>query len=167
MKALAALTLTTVLWGCSSLSPVAMVGDVAKAAVGAEPGITAQVGKTNTKQGLGVTTSQEESSSVAPNVYVKQADTVNTVTQASKTTTQQRQTFTTGNVQAETVNLTGNDTESLAIAFLAGLFPPLLLLLWVLPAPAWARHNGRENQQSVPGTWETGESGMQSGAAVQ
>lgn len=166
MKALATITLALALTGCSSLSPVSIAGDVAKAAVGAEPGITAQVGKTNTKQGIGVTASQEESSSISPNVEVKQADTVNTVTKASKTTTQQRQTFTTGNVQAETVNLTGNDTESLAIAFLAGLIPPLLILLWVLPTPAWARHNGRENQQPVSGTGETGEPGMQSGATI-
>jgi hypothetical protein len=61
------------------------------------------------------------------------------------------------------VNLTGNDTESLAIAFLAGLIPPLLLLLWVLPAPAWARHtNGRAEQRAVSGTGEAGDTGMPS-----
>lgn len=163
MKALAALTLALALTGCSSLSPVSIAGDVAKAAVGAEPGITAQVGKTTTKQGIGLAVAQEESSEVSPEVDVDQAGTVNTITKASKKTVQQRQSFTTGNVQAETVNLTGNDTESLAIAFLAGLIPPLLLLLWVLPAPAWARHkNGRAEQRVVSGTGEAGDTGMPS-----
>lgn len=163
MKALAALTLALALTGCSSLSPVSIAGDVAKAAVGAEPGITAQVGKTTTKQGIGLAVAQEESSEVSPNVDVDQAGIVNTVTKASKKTVQQRQSFTTGNVQAETVNLTGNDTESLAIAFLAGLIPPLLLLLWVLPAPSWARHkNGRAEQRVVSGTGETGDTGVPS-----
>lgn len=163
MKALAALTLALALTGCSSLSPVSIAGDVAKAAVGAEPGITAQVGKTTTKQGIGLAVAQEESSEVSPEVDVGQAGVVNTVTKASKKTVQQRQSFTTGNVQAETVNLTGNDTESLAIAFLAGLIPPLLLLLWVLPAPAWARHtNGRAEQRVVSGTGEAGDTGMPS-----
>lgn len=163
MKALATITLALALTGCSSLSPVSIAGDVAKAAVGAEPGITAQVGKTTTKQGIGLAVAQEESSEVSPNVDVDQAGVVNTVTKASKKTVQQRQSFTTGNVQAETVNLTGNDTESLAIAFLAGLIPPLLLLLWVLPAPAWARHtNGRTEQRAVSGTGETGDTGVPS-----
>lgn len=163
MKALAALTLALALTGCSSMSPVSIAGDVAKAAIGAEPGITAQVGKTTTKQGIGLAVAQEESSEVSPNVDVDQAGVVNTVTKASKKTVQQRQSFTTGNVQAETVNLTGNDTESLAIAFLAGLIPPLLLLLWVLPAPAWARHkNGRAEQRVVSGTGEAGDTGVPS-----
>lgn len=92
-----------------------------------KPDLTAQVGASNTKQGIGANVSTEDKNETT----VKDSS-VGTV-DSSKGKATRAQNLQTGSITAETITVKNNDSWDLIWAFLAGLLPLLLVagvLVW-------------------------------------
>lgn len=133
--------LVAMLSACSATSALSGVASLVSPD---KPEITAQVGKTNTKQGIGATVSKEKKTSVGDvsgNAKVdaaEQADdsvTVKDITGGHVNASKQGQKVDTGNVQAKTVNVVTNDTTALLISYGLGLTTVLGLVMWFVPSP--------------------------------
>lgn len=107
------------LGGCAATSAL---GTVASAISPNKPDITAQVGAENTKQGIGVTSKVDSSTTVKD-------------VQGSVNASKQGQQVQTGPVQAESVKVVNGSPGALLGAFAIGMASVLGLIFWFVPSP--------------------------------
>lgn len=110
--------------GCAGMSALSAV---TSAISPNKPDLTAQVGASNTKQGIGANVSTEDK-----NETTVRDSAVGTV-DSSKGKATKAQNIQTGSITAETITVKNNDSWDLIWAFLAGLIPLLLavgFLVW-------------------------------------
>ncbi|QFP93589.1 hypothetical protein [Pectobacterium phage CX5] len=118
-RMLTAVMVCLVLSGCSATSTL---GAVASAISPSTPELTAQVGAENTKQGIGVNTKLDTSTSIKD---------VQGAINASK----QGQQVQAGSVQAEAIKVTNGSPGALLGAFAIGMASVLGLVFWFVPSP--------------------------------
>jgi len=116
---LAVLLLSTTLVGCSATSAL---GTVASAISPNKPDITAQVGAENSKQGIGVNSKVDTSTTVKD-------------VQGSVNASKQGQQLQAGSVQAEAIKVTNGSPGALLGAFAIGMASVLGLVFWFVPSP--------------------------------
>lgn len=129
--------LTLSLSGCAGTSALSAV---TSALSPNKPDLTAQVGASNTKQGIGANVSTEDK-----NETTVKDSAVGTV-DSSKGKATKAQNIQTGSITAETITVKNNDSWDLIWAFLAGLIPLLAvvgLLVW------FALKNRRANKENT------------------
>lgn len=114
------IALSLTLTGCAATSALSTV---ASAVSPNKPDITAQVGKENTKQGLGV------------NAKVDNTTNVGDVSGGSVNASKQAQQVKAGSVQAESVKVTNGSTGGMLAAFGIGAAMVLAILFWFVPTP--------------------------------
>jgi hypothetical protein len=124
-KVIASVLLAVALSGCAATTALKAVTSLAG---GDTPDLTAQVGQENTKQGLGVTSKVETSTSTT----VRDVSGGSTVTQK---TTKKAQQVETGPVTATNMTVTTSDNKSLLWAFAIGMSAVLGLVFWFVPTP--------------------------------
>lgn len=107
------------LGGCSATSAL---GTVASAISPNTPDITAQVGAENTKQGLGVNSKVDSSTTIKD-------------VQGSVNASKQGQQVQAGSVQAASIKVTNGSPWALLGAFSIGMASVLGLVFWFVPSP--------------------------------
>lgn len=107
------------LGGCSATSAL---GTVASAISPNKPEVTAQVGAENTKQGIGVSSKVDSSTTVKD-------------VQGSVNASKQGQQVQAGSVQAEAIKVTNGSPGALLGAFAIGMASVLGLVFWFVPSP--------------------------------
>lgn len=107
------------LGGCSATSAL---GTVASAISPNKPDVTAQVGAENTKQGIGVNSKVDSSTTVKD-------------VQGSVNASKQGQQVQAGSVQAEAIKVTNGSPGALLGAFAIGMASVLGLVFWFVPSP--------------------------------
>lgn len=107
------------LGGCSATSAL---GTVASAISPNKPDVTAQVGAENTKQGIGVNSKVDSSTTVKD-------------VQGSVNASKQGQQVQAGSVQAEAIKVTNGSPGALLGAFAIGMASVLGLVFWFIPSP--------------------------------
>lgn len=112
------------LCGCGATSALNAVSAV----TGGKPDVTAQVGKENVKQGLGVNSKVEETTSIQD-------------VQGSVNASKQGQQVQAGHVQAETVKVSNGAPVPMLVAFGIGMASVLGLVFWFVPSPLGRRDN--------------------------
>ena len=118
-RVLSVILLCLTLGGCSATSAL---GTVASAISPNKPEVTAQVGAENTKQGIGVS-SKVDSSTTMKDV------------QGSVNASKQGQQVQAGSVQAEAIKVTNGSPGALLGAFAIGMASVLGLVFWFVPSP--------------------------------
>lgn len=118
-RMLSVILLCLTLGGCSATSAL---GTVASAISPNKPDVTAQVGAENTKQGIGVSSKVDSSTTVKD---------VQGPVNASK----QGQQVQAGLVQAEAIKVTNGSPGALLGAFAIGMASVLGLVFWFVPSP--------------------------------
>lgn len=140
----AVLSLSLTLTGCSATSALSAVSSAINPD---KPEITAQVGKENTKQGIGLNAKSDDKTEVGDvsgNAKVDTAKqgsgstTVKDVTGGSVNASKQGSQITNGNVQAEKIVVSQSDPRSLLWSFAMGLTVIVGLVMWFVPSP-WKR----------------------------
>ena len=116
------------LGGCSATSAL---GTVASAISPNKPDVTAQVGAENTKQGLGVNSKVDSSTTVKD-------------VQGSVNASKQGQQVQAGSVQAEAIKVTNGSPGALLGAFAIGMASVLGLVFWFVPSPLKRRKDNAE-----------------------
>lgn len=116
------------LGGCSATSAL---GTVASAISPNKPDITAQVGAENTKQGIGVSSKIDSSTTVKD-------------VQGSVNASKQGQQVRAGSVQAEAIKVTNGSPGALLGAFAIGMASVLGLVFWFVPSPLKRRKESDE-----------------------
>lgn len=104
--------------GCAATSALNAVSAV----TGGKPDVTAQVGEENVKQGLGVNSKVEETTTIKD-------------VQGSVNSSKQGQQVQAGNVQAETVKVSNGAPVPMLVAFGIGMASVLGLVFWFVPSP--------------------------------
>lgn len=127
-RMLSAALLCLALGGCAATSAL---GTITSAISPDKPEITAQVGAENTKQGIGVTSKVDTSTTVKD---------VQGPVNASK----QAQQVQTGAVQADSINVTSGSPGALLGAFAIGMASVLGLVFWFVPSPLKRRKDNVE-----------------------
>lgn len=118
-RVLSVILLCLTLGGCSATSAL---GTVASAISPNKPEITAQVGAENTKQGIGVSSKIDSSTTVKD-------------VQGSVNASKQGQQVQAGSVQAEAIKVTNGSPGALLGAFAIGMASVLGLVFWFVPSP--------------------------------
>lgn len=116
------------LGGCSATSAL---GTVASAISPNKPEVTAQVGAENTKQGIGVSSKVDSSTTVKD-------------VQGSVNASKQGQQVQAGSVQAEAIKVTNGSPGALLGAFSIGMASVLGLVFWFVPSPLSRRKEDAE-----------------------
>lgn len=127
-RMLSVILLCLTLGGCSATSAL---GTVASAISPNKPEVTAQVGAENTKQGIGVS-SKVDSSTTMKDV------------QGSVNASKQGQQVQAGSVQAEAIKVTNGSPGALLGAFAIGMASVLGLVFWFVPSPLKRRKDNAE-----------------------
>lgn len=127
-RMLSVILLCLTLGGCSATSAL---GTVASAISPNKPEVTAQVGAENTKQGVGVSSKVDSSTTVKD---------VQGPVNASK----QGQQVQAGSVQAEAIKVTNGSPGALLGAFAIGMASVLGLVFWFIPSPLKRRKESDE-----------------------
>lgn len=127
MRLLVSALLALCLSGCAASSAL----DAVSAVTGGKPDMTAQVGAENTKQGLGVSSKVDSSTTVKD---------VQGPVNASK----QGQQVQAGAVQAESVKVTNGSTGGMLGAFGIGMACVLAILFWFVPSPKQLMKGNRD-----------------------
>ena len=136
----AVLSMSLTLTGCSATSALSAVSSAINPD---KPELTAQVGAENTKQGIGVTAKQDDTTKVGDVSGGKvdagkqgsDSTTVKDVTGGSVNASKQGAQVTNGNIQAKTVVVSQSDPRSLLFAFGMGLMAVVGLVMWFVPSP--------------------------------
>lgn len=118
-RMLSVILLCLTLGGCSATSAL---GTVASAISPNKPEMTAQVGAENTKQGIGVSSKADSSTTVKD-------------VQGSVNASKQGQQVQAGSVQAEAIKVTNGSPGALLGAFAIGMASVLGLVFWFVPSP--------------------------------
>lgn len=118
-RVLSVILLCLTLGGCSATSAL---GTVASAISPNKPEVTAQVGAENTKQGIGVSSKADSSTTVKD-------------VQGSVNASKQEQQVQAGSVQAEAIKVTNGSPGALLGAFAIGMASVLGLVFWFVPSP--------------------------------
>ena len=118
-RMLSVILLCLTLGGCSATSAL---GTVASAISPNKPDVTAQVGAENTKQGVGVSSKVDSSTTVKD-------------VQGSVNASKQGQQVQAGSVQAEAIKVTNGSPGALLGAFAIGMASVLGLVFWFVPSP--------------------------------
>lgn len=118
-RVLSVILLCLTLGGCSATSAL---GTVASAISPNKPDVTAQVGAENTKQGIGVSSKVDSSTTVKD-------------VQGSVNASKQGQQVQAGSVQAEAIKVTNGSPGALLGAFAIGMASVLGLVFWFVPSP--------------------------------
>lgn len=116
---LSVILLCLTLGGCSATSAL---GTVASAISPNKPDVTAQVGAENTKQGIGVSSKVDSSTTVKD-------------VQGSVNASKQGQQVQAGSVQADSIKVTNGSPWALLGAFSIGMASVLGLVFWFVPSP--------------------------------
>ena len=116
------------LGGCAATSAL---GTVASAISPNKPDVTAQVGAENTKQGVGVSSKVDSSTTVKD-------------IQGSVNASKQGQQVQAGSVQAEAIKVTNGSPGALLGAFAIGMASVLGLVFWFVPSPLKRRKDNAE-----------------------
>lgn len=127
-RILSVILLCLTLGGCSATSAL---GTVASAISPNKPEVTAQVGAENTKQGIGVSSKVDSSTTVKD---------VQGPVNASK----QAQQVQAGSVHAEAIKVTNGSPGALLGAFAIGMASVLGLVFWFVPSPLKRRKDNAE-----------------------
>lgn len=123
MRLLVHVVLALCLSGCGASTALNAVSAV----TGGKPDVTAQVGAENTKQGLGLNTKVDSSTTVKD-------------VQGSVNASKQGQQVQAGSVQAEVVKVTNGSPIALLVAFGIGMASVLGLVFWFVPSPLQRRN---------------------------
>ena len=127
-RMLSVILLCLTLGGCSATSAL---GTVASAISPNKPDVTAQVGAENTKQGIGVSSKVDSSTTVKD-------------VQGSVNASKQGQQVRAGSVQAEAIKVTNGSPGALLGAFAIGMASVLGLVFWFVPSPLKRRKESDE-----------------------
>ena len=127
-RVLSVILLCLTLGGCSATSAL---GTVASAISPNKPEMTAQVGAENTKQGIGVSSKVDSSTTVKD-------------VQGSVNASKQGQQVQAGTVQAEAIKVTNGSPGALLGAFAIGMVSVLGLVFWFVPSPLKRRKESDE-----------------------
>ncbi|QHJ80509.1 MAG: hypothetical protein [Bacteriophage sp.] len=127
-RMLSVILLCLTLGGCSATSAL---GTVASAISPNKPEVTAQVGAENTKQGIGVSSKVDSSTTVKD-------------VQGSVNASKQGQQVQAGSVQAEAIKVTNGSPGALLGAFAIGMASVLGLVFWFVPSPLKRRKDNAE-----------------------
>ena len=127
-RMLSVILLCLTLGGCSATSAL---GTVASAISPNKPDVTAQVGAENTKQGIGVSSKVDSSTTVKD-------------VQGSVNASKQGQQVRAGSVQAEAIKVTNGSPGALLGAFAIGMASVLGLVFWFVPSPLKRRKDNAE-----------------------
>lgn len=127
-RMLSVILLCLTLGGCSATSAL---GTVASAISPNKPEVTAQVGAENTKQGIGVSSKVDSSTTVKD-------------VQGSVNASKQGQQVQAGSVQAEAIKVTNGSPGALLGAFAIGMASVLGLVFWFVPSPLKRRKESDE-----------------------
>ena len=127
-RVLSVIMLCLTLGGCSATSAL---GTVASAISPNKPDVTAQVGAENTKQGIGVSSKVDSSTTVKD-------------VQGSVNASKQGQQVQAGAVQAEAIKVTNGSPGALLGAFAIGMASVLGLVFWFVPSPLKRRKDNAE-----------------------
>ena len=127
-RVLSVILLCLTLGGCSATSAL---GTVASAISPNKPEVTAQVGAENTKQGIGVSSKVDSSTTVKD-------------VQGSVNASKQGQQLQAGSVQAEAIKVTNGSPGALLGAFAIGMASVLGLVFWFVPSPLKRRKDNAE-----------------------
>lgn len=127
-RMLSVILLCLTLGGCSATSAL---GTVASAISPNKPEVTAQVGAENTKQGIGVSSKVDSSTTVKD-------------VQGSVNASKQGQQVRAGSVQAEAIKVTNGSPGALLGAFAIGMASVLGLVFWFVPSPLKRRKESDE-----------------------
>ena len=127
-RMLSVILLCLTLGGCSATSAL---GTVASAISPNKPDVTAQVGAENTKQGIGVSSKVDSSTTVKD-------------VQGSVNASKQGQQVQAGSVQAEAIKVTNGSPGALLGAFAIGMASVLGLVFWFVPSPLKRRKDNAE-----------------------
>lgn len=127
-RMLSVILLCLTLGGCSATSAL---GTVASAISPNKPEVTAQVGAENTKQGIGVSSKVDSSTTVKD-------------VQGSVNASKQGQQVQAGSVQAEAIKVTNGSPVALLVAFAIGMASVLGLVFWFVPSPLKRRKDNAE-----------------------
>ena len=127
-RMLSVILLCLTLGGCSATSAL---GTVASAISPNKPEVTAQVGAENTKQGIGVSSKVDSSTTVKD-------------VQGSVNASKQGQQVQAGSVQAEAIRVTNGSPGALLGAFAIGMVSVLGLVFWFVPSPLKRRKESDE-----------------------
>lgn len=127
-RMLSVILLCLTLGGCSATSAL---GTVASAISPNKPEVTAQVGAENTKQGIGVSSKADSSTTVKD-------------VQGSVNASKQGQQVQAGSVQAEAIKVTNGSPGALLGAFAIGMASVLGLVFWFVPSPLKRRKESDE-----------------------
>lgn len=127
-RVLSVILLCLTLGGCSATSAL---GTVASAISPNKPEVTAQVGAENTKQGIGVSSKVDSSTTVKD-------------VQGSVNASKQGQQVQAGSVQAEAIKVTNGSPGALLGAFAIGMASVLGLVFWFVPSPLKRRKESDE-----------------------
>lgn len=127
-RMLSVILLCLTLGGCSATSAL---GTVASAISPNKPEVTAQVGAENTKQGIGVSSKVDYSTTVKD-------------VQGSVNASKQGQQVQAGSVQAEAIKVTNGSPGALLGAFAIGMASVLGLVFWFVPSPLKRRKDNAE-----------------------
>lgn len=118
-RVLSVILLCLTLGGCSATSAL---GTVASTISPNKPDVTAQVGAENMKQGIGVSSKADSSTTVKD-------------VQGSVNASKQGQQVQAGSVQAEAIKVTNGSPGALLGAFAIGMASVLGLVFWFIPSP--------------------------------
>ena len=127
-RVLSVILLCLTLGGCSATSAL---GTVASAISPNKPDVTAQVGAENMKQGIGVSSKVDSSTTVKD-------------VQGSVNASKQGQQVQAGSVQAEAIKVTNGSPGALLGAFAIGMASVLGLVFWFVPSPLKRRKESDE-----------------------
>ena len=127
-RMLSVILLCLTLGGCSATSAL---GTVASAISPNKPEVTAQVGAENTKQGIGVSSKVDSSTTIKD-------------VQGSVNASKQGQQVQAGSVQAEAIKVTNGSPGALLGAFAIGMASVLGLVFWFVPSPLKRRKDNAE-----------------------
>lgn len=127
-RMLSVILLCLTLGGCSATSAL---GTVASAISPNKPEVTTQVGAENTKQGIGVSSKVDSSTTVKD-------------VQGSVNASKQGQQVQAGSVQAEAIKVTNGSPGALLGAFAIGMASVLGLVFWFVPSPLKRRKESDE-----------------------
>lgn len=127
-RMLSVILLCLTLGGCSATSAL---GTVASAISPNKPEVTAQVGAENTKQGVGISSKADSSTTVKD-------------VQGSVNASKQGQQVQAGSVQAEAIKVTNGSPGALLGAFAIGMASVLGLVFWFVPSPLKRRKESDE-----------------------
>ena len=127
-RVLSVILLCLTLGGCSATSAL---GTIASAISPNKPEVTAQVGAENTKQGIGVSSKVDSSTTVKD-------------VQGSVNASKQGQQVQAGSVQAEAIKVTNGSPGALLGAFAIGMASVLGLVFWFVPSPLKRRKESDE-----------------------